>query len=163
MEQLKILNRKEIKKILKLLRERFCCDFGFDSDFDFGMLKSSSGKLYLVTKEISKLNFKKLKISRTGIYFADYEEKFKNNKIRLSIEGAQLIGALAKKNILEIDESGLRKWFFGEDLIVKNASNVSDGFVILKYNNDFVGCGLLKQGILKNYVPKERRAKDLIL
>jgi NOL1/NOP2/fmu family ribosome biogenesis protein len=158
MEQLRILNKKEVKKILLLLRERFGCE----PDFDFGMLKSSSGKLYIVTKEISKLDYKKFRISRTGIYFADYEEKFKNNKIRLSIEGAQIIGAIANKNVLEIEESQLRKWFFGEDLAIKNASNVSNGFVILKYNNDFVGCGLLKQGVLKNYVPRERRAKELI-
>ncbi|MEM2121219.1 MAG: hypothetical protein QXU20_00990 [Candidatus Woesearchaeota archaeon] len=158
MEQLKILNKKEIKKIISLINERFGCNF----DFDFGMLKSSSGKIYLVTKDFSKIDFRKLKISRVGIYFANYEEKFKKNKIRLSIEGTQLVGPLSNKNVLEVNETELRKWFFGEDLVVRNHNNVSDGFVILKYNNDFIGCGLLKQGTLKNYVPKERRVKDLI-
>jgi len=158
MEELRILNKKEIKSVLYLLKERFGCEI----DFDFGMLKSRSGKIYLITKDVSKLNLKKLRISRTGIYFATYEEKFKNNKIRLSIEGAQMVGALAKKNILEIDDLQLKKWFFGEDLVVKNAFNLSDGFVILKYKNDFIGCGLLKQNTVKNYVPKERRVKDII-
>ena len=34
------------------------------------------------------------------------------------------------------------------------------GFVIIKKNEDFLGCGKYKEGIILNYVSKARRIKE---
>ena len=44
-----------------------------------------------------------------------------------------------------------------------NCNGVTDGYVILKYKNFFLGCGLLKEGKLKNMIPKAKRIRvDLL-
>ena len=58
----------------------------------------------------------------------------------------------------EISDEELKYWFNGENLARKNLS----GFVLIKNKNDFLGCGYAKEGIIINYIPKERRVKELI-
>ena len=76
----------------------------------------------------------------------------------MSIEGSQLIGKYATKNIIEISDEELRYWFNGEPLV----RDIS-GFFLIRYKTDFIGCGYSKEGKIINYVPKERRAKELII
>ena len=37
----------------------------------------------------------------------------------------------------------------------------NNGFVILKYKTDFVGCGKVKEGKILNFLSKIRRVKDV--
>lgn len=83
-----------------------------------------------------------------------YIGEFKKGELRLSIEGSQLIGPHAKKNVVELDRNELRQWLRGEDLIKEVKE---EGYVIMKSNNDFVGCGRVKEGKILNFVPKARR------
>jgi NOL1/NOP2/fmu family ribosome biogenesis protein len=77
-----------------------------------------------------------------------------NEELRLSIEGSQIIGKVAKRNVLELDDDLAKKWMSGEDFEIKTELN---GFVIIKNRVDFLGCGRVAKGKLFNYVPKERR------
>ena len=85
------------------------------------------------------------------MYFCEID----NKGIRLSIEGSQIIGPKATKNIVELSEEETRKWFKGED-IEKECNNCND-FVILKRKNDFLGNGKYATGRILNYVGKTRR------
>ncbi|MCX6747325.1 MAG: hypothetical protein NTU63_04310, partial [Candidatus Pacearchaeota archaeon] len=62
-----------------------------------------------------------------------------------------------KKNIIELDDLQAEEWFKGHDLEIKEQNN---GFKVLKYKDDFVGCGKLSNNRLTNFVPKERRIKS---
>ena len=156
MKRVKILNSKEAKELISLINSRFGSSFRTAC----GFLMTNNKRVFLINKEISLLNTKNLIMSRIGLYFVRIEEKFTNNRVRLSIEGAQLVGKTATENVVEIDKEEVKAWFSGEDLTLKNIpKNVTPGFVILKYNNNFLGCGLLKDNKIKNYVPKERRVK----
>lgn len=146
MQNLKILNKKQTKEILSLIKKQFGAEF----KSDFAFLKNEKGKIYLINKDISKINLEKLRINSLGLYFAET----RNNEIRLSIEGSQLIGPLAKKNILELTEKQVKEWMQGNDLETKGDYS---GFVLIKHNNDFLGCGKVREGKVFNYVGKARR------
>jgi NOL1/NOP2/fmu family ribosome biogenesis protein len=83
-----------------------------------------------------------------GIYFGTLDER----GFRLSIEGCFLVGKLAKKNILEVDDKTAERWMKGEDI----ECNLK-GYVIVKWKDFFLGCGKSNGKILRNFVPKNRR------
>ena len=91
-----------------------------------------------------------MRINSIGMYFCEIDKL----GIRLSIEGSQIVGPLASKNIAEISEEQAKQWLKGEDLEVEG--NYS-GFVIIKHNDDFLGAGKYKDGRILNYVSKSRR------
>ncbi|MDK2869743.1 MAG: hypothetical protein PWP39_978 [Pyrococcus sp.] len=85
-----------------------------------------------------------------GVYFG----KIESDGIRLTIEGAFIIGPKATKNVIEVDDERARRWMRGEDIEVPEEGN---RWVILKWRNFWLGGGKLVNGVVKNYVPKERR------
>ena len=151
MPQLKFLNRKETKEILKLIEEQW----GAKLKLDYTFARNNKHRVFIINKDISKIDFSKLRINSIGMYFCDLE-----NEIRLSIEGSQIIGPKAAKNIAEINESQVKQWLKGEDLEIEGKSNYS-GFVIIKRNTDFLGTGKYKSGKVLNYVSKSRRISSL--
>ena len=144
---LKILNSKQIKEVLKLIKQQW----GFNDKLDYAFLKNEKNKIFLTNKQIFDLDFSKLRINSLGLEFATIE---KTGEIRLSIEGSQIIGKKAKKNILELNKKQIKKYLKGEDLEIKTKNK---GFQIIKYKNYFCGTGKYKQGKILNFVPKERR------
>ncbi len=150
MQNLIILNSKQIKEILFKLKEQF----GFNSKLDYAFLKNNEGKIFLVNKDIAKIDLEKLNINNIGLYFG----KIENNMIRLSIEGSQIIGKEASKNVLEINDEQTRSWMKGENIKVNSDLN---GFIIVKNKDDVLGCGKISKGLLINFMPKERRIKKL--
>lgn len=147
MPELKILNSREIKEVLKLIETQW----GAKLKLDYGFLKNSKNRIFVISKDISKIDFSKLRLNSAGMYFCEMD----NRGIRLSIEGSQLVGDKSTKNIVELDEDETKKWFRGEDL-EKECKDCS-GFVILKSNNDFLGTGKYANGKILNYVGKTRR------
>ena len=145
MPELKFLNSKETKEILKLIEEQW----GAKLKLDYAFIKNSKSRIFIINKEINQVELEKLRINSVGMYFCDLE-----NGIRLSIEGSQIIGPKATKNVVEINESQAKQWLKGEDLEVNEKF---DGFVIIKNNDDFLGTGKYKSGGVLNYVGKSRR------
>src|SRR3990167_3375718 len=107
MPELKFLNSKETKEILKLIEEQW----GAKLNLDYTFARNSKNRIFIVNKDISKIDFSKLRINSIGMYFCDLE-----NEIRLSIEGSQIIGPKAAKNFVEISEEQVKQWLKGEDL-----------------------------------------------
>lgn len=145
MENLKILNKKETKAILAMLESQF----GFASGLDYVFLMNNRDRVFIVNHDVSKIDFEKLRINSIGLYFGE----LRNNEIRLSIEGSQIIGPYASKNMLEISKEHAIEWLQGKDLDI----DAEDGYKILKHNNDYIGCGRASGGKIINFVPKNRR------
>ena len=80
-----------------------------------------------------------------------------DNKIRLSIEGVQLLKDQITKNIFEINDEQLELWMKGNELNIKTGKN---DFLIMKHNNDFVGCGKASAEKITNFIPKNRRLRE---
>ena len=165
MPQLQILNTKEIKEILKLIEAQWCAKL----KLDYAFLKNNKDRIFVINKDIQKIDLSKLRINSIGIYFCEVDRK----GIRLSIEGSQIVGPKAEKNIVEIDEQQEKQWLKGEDLEVEDVCSSKtnnifppvspqshrnhSGFVIIKHNDDFLGTGKFKENKVLNYVNKARR------
>lgn len=111
-------------------------------------------KIYVITRDVEKIDMKKIRINSLGLYIAE----LKHGQLRLSIEGSQIIGPTATKNVYELNREQLKQWFQGQDLTVAGSY---EGFVILKYENDYVGSGKYKEGTILNFVPKARRLLEM--
>jgi len=148
MAKYKLLNRKAIKEILALIKQQW----GAEIDLDYAVLQDTKNKIYLINKKIAEIDLDKLRVNSMGIYFG----LITNNELRLSIEGSEIIGPQAKKNIIELTEEQKKAWLRGEDI---EFNHNDETFVLLKYNFDFLGTGKYKQGKILNYVPKERRLR----
>ena len=147
MQELKILNSREIKEIYELIENQW----GAKIKIDAGFLKNSKNRIFIINKDISKIDTSKLRINSAGMYFCEIDSR----GIRLSIEGSQIIGHKAAKNVVELNEEEKIRWLKGEDL-EKECSDCS-GFVIIKHMNDFLGTGKYAHGKILNYVSKTRR------
>jgi NOL1/NOP2/fmu family ribosome biogenesis protein len=137
---------EDTQKLSKIVEEQF------GAKIDFKLKKAGKRKVYAY-KECKTLS-QPIEIIHHGVYFGKLDKK---GKIRLSIEGAQLIGKKAKKNIIEVNHNEAAKWMKGENLKVEPEKSENQGYIILKWKNYYLGCGELKNGIIRNYVPKDRR------
>ena len=148
---MKILSSSQKKKIINNLNEQYGITF-----LPYLLIKFGKEKIRLYSGNLSKnelINLdRNLRIENIGIYFA----KEQPDGIRLTIDSVNLINI--NKNILEINNDESEKWLKGYDLAI----NTSKGFKILKNNDDFIGCGKSTGQKISNFVPKERRVKDII-
>ncbi len=148
---LHILNSKQTNEIIGLISEQW----GVSFDTDYVFLKHDDGRVYLATRGLASLDFSKMRVNSLGLYLGEVN----NDEIRLSIEGAQLIGPKAKKNVVEIGRDMIEKWVGGEDLEIETGAS---GFVIIKQGEDFFGSGKYKNGRILNFVPKARRLQTVV-
>lgn len=160
---LKILNSKEIKEFLMELKESFDCKTDFLKKEYFFFI-SETRKRYYILKKSDYVNSlpDSLRINRIGCYFAKKEDGL----LRLSIEGSQIIGPSAKKNVVEIKPENKESWLMGEPIeidedlaeqIKEKVQLDKNRFVIIKCGSDFLGCGKVTREKILNFVPKERR------
>ena len=150
--KLEVLNTREIKAIRKLLDSQF----GFKEKLNYVFLKNDKNKVFIVSEDVKKIDLDKLKINTIVLYFGEWRKK----EFRLSLEGSQMIGPLAKKNVVFLDEQQMKWYFEGMDLDMDLGAE--NRFVILKFREDFIGCAKYKEGKLLNFMPKEHRSTDLI-
>lgn len=147
MRALTILNSKQQKEIWAKIETQW----GIDNKPEGVLLENNKDKVYLVTRDFEKILDQNLRIDTVGLYIAT---KPNDNEIRLSIEGTQLLGQEAKKNIIILTNEETRLWLKGESVETKKEGA---GFQIVKHNDDFLGCGKLKNNELLNFMPKTRR------
>jgi NOL1/NOP2/fmu family ribosome biogenesis protein len=146
-KSLKPLASKEKKLLLTLIKNQWSADFKPELVF----FRNEKDKIYAVHKDIAKIDLSGARINTVGMYFG--EEK--KGELRLSIEGSQLIGPIAKKNVVELEKEEVLEWMRGVDL---HKECDCSGFVIIKHNDDFMGTGKYTQDKrILNFVPKARR------
>lgn len=144
-ENLTILNSKEVKAIAKQLNEQF----GIEEKLDYVFLRNNKDKVYITTRDIERIDLDSIRIDSIGLYFG----KVYSDGLRLTIEGAQLLGPLCKKNVVDVSLGQKHDWLLGKDLPVDVKENC---FVILRWNNDYLGCAKVKNSIALNSVPSAR-------
>lgn len=147
MDKLKILNSKEVKELMNQIEEQW----GVMEKLDYVFLKNEKGRVFIASRDISKIDLSKLRINTIGIYLCDVSEK-----VRLSMEGSQIIGPKATKNVFEVDEKSANLWLKGENVFCKDAENRNQ-FQIIKFGEDYLGSGRISDHIILNFVPKTRR------
>lgn len=146
MMQLKIMNTKEAKEMYSMLERQFGCRAKLEHGFGI----NAKGRVYAFNKEIFNISIDNLRLNSLGAYFAEIAD----GEIRLSIEGSQMAGKDAAKNVVELNDDEALNLFKGKDLEKETGCK---GFVILKHNNDFLGTGKAKGSKILNFVSKTRR------
>ncbi len=149
---LKILNKNEKQEIEKKLNQQFGI-----KEIPGMIIKAGKEKLFLFSGNFDKEQIKKLEkkvfIEKIGIYFA----KLVDEQIRLSIEGTQILKTQIKNNILEINKEQTEQWMMGRELQIATGKK---GFLVMKHNDDFLGCGKASENKIGNFIPKNRRLKE---
>lgn len=152
-----ILNSKETKHVLEKIRDHY----GYDIDkneLDYAFLMNKDKRIYIISKDLARVPYDEMKVDGIGIYFGEMY----NEKLRLSIEGAQIIGRNATKNIHDLDYDQMIYWIKGNDI---EFPDVGEDFVIVRHKEpktrkyDILGCGKYNRqtGKLMNYVSKSRK------
>ena len=149
---LKILKKKEKQNILEKLNE----SWGI-KEIPGIIARRGEERLFLFTGEFEENKIRALEsaafVERLGIYFV----KIINNEIRLSIEGTQIFKDQITKNIFELNEEQTEEWMMGRELLIKTGKH---GFLVMKYKDDFLGCGKASAEKIGNFIPKNRRLKN---
>lgn len=149
---LKILNANEKREIEEKIKNQFGVD-----EIRGILIKSGKERLFFFSGNFSKEMIKSLEesapVERIGVYFA----KIVNEEIRLSIEGVQILKDQINKNILKINDEQAERWMKGQELDIKTGKR---GFLIIKNNEDFLGCGKASEEKVGNFIPKTRRLKE---
>lgn len=147
---MKFLKSKQAREIIKLVEKQWGAKLDWLAKYYF--LKNNKGKIFIVNKEINKIKLENLRVDKLGLYVAEVKKE-----IRLSIEGSQLIGPLAKKNTVELSEKEMICWMKGENIKLNKSQTSLAGYVILKCRQDYLGTGKYKEKVILNHVPKARR------
>ena len=150
------LNAKERKRLLHVLDRQF----GVSSLPEGVFLMNAKQKVYLITRDIDRIPFERLRIDALGLYLGAWQA----DGFRLSLEGAQLFASQLTKGVVFLDDSQRRDWLKGLDLPWPDVS--SSAFVVVRHERtgDVLGSGKFrfdrqseKDGLLLNYTPKSRR------
>ncbi len=149
MFKLQILNSKQAKEITGIISSHWDASL----KMDYAFLVNGKNRVFIINRDVGSLDLSALRINSMGLYFGE----LKDGRLRLSIEGSQLIGPHASKNVVNITKKEMMDWLRGMDL-QKDCESCS-GFVIVKCNDDFLGCGSYYEGKIKNFVPKTRRVR----
>ncbi len=156
--QNKILNAKEIKHI----REQCIHEFGYFWEGDYAYLLNEKDRLFIINNDLIKVDLKKLRIDRIGLYVAEVRDK----QVRLSKEGAQLLVQEAEKsgkkikNLLQLTPEEVKEYFQGLDLS-KDLGEESK-LLVLQYQNNTIGCARYKEKTIINFLPKLNRGEVIL-
>ena len=152
-QNLKIFSQKEKAEIVEKLKKQF----GVKSVEGIFVQKGTE-RLFLFQGDFTQKQIQQLErtipIERVGVYFG----KFQNNEVRLSIESTQILKDQITKNIFELNDEQAELWMKGNELEIQTGKK---GFLVMKYKDNFLGCGKASELKIGNYVPKNRRLKQI--
>lgn len=149
-----ILNSKD----RKIIKQQLFAEFGVNEipkDIVYFCLNKKE-RVYVCNKEIFDIDLENLRVNAFGLYFGT----FMPDGFRLSLEGSQIIGPLATKNVFIINENQRDEYLKGENLVCEN-KEFQKHYVLVKFGNDILGVGRVKDNILTNHLPKARRLKKV--
>jgi len=151
MNSYKPLSKREKEDLLSELKKQFGV-----SHIDGVLLKRGAEKIFFFNGDLTMGEIDKLaintQIERLGVYFAKYQ----NNTFRLSLEGVWLLKDQITKNIFEVNKEQMNLWMTGQEL---NLETNKRGFLVIKYKEDFLGCGKASENKISNFIPKSRRLR----
>ncbi|MEM5793829.1 MAG: hypothetical protein QXS48_03810 [Candidatus Aenigmatarchaeota archaeon] len=151
-KKITFLSREEVKELERILEKNYGAKISLK---DFGVAKDKEEKIWLTSKEVLSFDFSKLKVNSLGFNFGKLK---RNEKIHLTIEGSQIVGKSATKNIAILSEENVLKFMQGLDVKPEKEINCEyHNFAIVKFKDKILGSSLLTEQGIKNMIPKSRR------
>lgn len=154
MQQLRILNSKEIKHIQQFLQEQFNAHV----PEGYAYFQNNDNKVFLVNRDIAKLRIEHLILDKIGLYLGELQQ----HEFRLSKEGAQFVALHNSQltNLVSLAEEEVKEYFQGLDL-AKDRGGKSR-FVLLQHQDQVFCCAKYKQGKILNFLPKAHRGEVIL-
>ena len=137
-------------------------DFGYALQGEYAFLRTEGEKLFIISKDLGNIDFSKLRIDKCGLYFAEYKDR----KLRLSKEGAQLLVREAKmqkkevQNLVPLTTEEAKAYFVGQDLSRDLGPEAKA--IILTYEDNILGWAKYKEGKILNFLPKIHRGEVIL-
>lgn len=156
---MKRLNSKEKKVLLQKIQEHY----GFTEDFNYDvLLNENKMKYYLIQPEVLEFPVEQHRVETIGLYFG---QLMPEGVVRFTVDGSQIIGPHATKQIFELSDEQFHEWIRGRDLEVETGL---ESWIILKHGDDYVGSGKIvhkseageEKTLIHNYVPKTRYVRS---
>jgi len=149
---MKVLEKEEVENLERMIEKNYGTRVGLNQ---FLVLFGSEEKIWLASKEIMNLDMRKFPVNSIGMNFGKIK---RNDKVNLTIEGSQMVGKLATKNTVALDEQEAQKFMQGSDVKPQQEINCEyHNFVIVKSGEDVLGSSPLTEEGLQNLLPKSRR------
>ena len=138
-------SQEEYEKVLEYMKERF----GIEKEVfrGFGFYSGRQGRIFLGPENLPS----GVKPLSAGILIARLKRT-----VKPSTNFIQMFGRRAKRNILTLPREKALSYMKGEN-IDTGESSAEDGYVMVFYRNFPLGCGLLREGKVKNMLPKAKR------
>ncbi|MGM5481345.1 MAG: methyltransferase RsmF C-terminal domain-like protein [Nanobdellota archaeon] len=170
-----ILNSKQRKEIRQMLEKQYGITTLPDKVF-FCLNKKE--RVYIANRDLFDIDHAALRVNAFGLYFGT----FMKDGFRLSLEGAQMLIDQCSMNTFDLSVAQRDEWFSGSDVELNPQTEVSDqnagshanvdlkselvkedisGYKILLYEDDVIGVGKIKNGVIMNYLPKSRRLSNI--
>jgi|TARA_Y100000310_G_C20629428_1_gene787793 NOL1/NOP2/fmu family ribosome biogenesis protein len=153
---LRILNKKQKKEIEDKLEDQFGI-----KNIPGEVIMRGRERLFLFSGDFTAKEIKKLEevaiVERIGVYFAKRVYDNGGEKIRLSIEGSQILKNQINKNIFELSDDLAEEWMKGHELLVKTGKK---DFLIMRHKGEFLGTGKASEEKISNFIPKSRRLRE---
>ncbi len=152
MKEVRFLSKGEVQELKKLLERTY----GVSGDFLEKKLILGGGakkRIWVASPDVAKVDLSAFRVVSVGLYVG----RIDRGKLKLSIEGAQMVGPKATKNVVELDEKSLEDYLRGASVQPKRTIDCEEGsYVILKCGDDYAGGGMFKNGRVINNLPKGR-------
>ena len=141
-------SKREIREYLRYVEDKFGIPSKLYEKYTF--LKRGRN-IWIFSGDSSMLkNIER--IETVGIKFLTISKKF----IKPTTTFLQIFGKYATKNVAELrNEEEMIEFMTGG--LIKRKFEVEKGYVIVKYGEDILGCGLYTQAGLLSQIPKSRR------
>lgn len=144
-----ILGRAERKGLFQELKE----SFGFEGKLPYGFLRIQE-RVKVLSRDFKNFKVEGLTIENLGLLFG----KWVDEGLILTLEGSQMVGRKATKNVLELGSDQAGTWMTGGGIEVEG-KRLEGKIVIIKHNGDFLGCGKISQGRIWSPIPPHRRVR----
>jgi len=145
------LRKKEIDNIKELLLE----NYGFVMPNSWKLYYLGKCKVWVLKEEFFNLPLEKFNVETMGFYLCHYERDI----FRLSIQGAQIVGKKASKNVLDISLKDAWELIRGFDIDKETGLNAT--YIILKSPIGIIGVGKNHKVKVLCQIKKNRRIRNL--
>ncbi len=134
------------------------------------LIRSGKDKVRVFTGDLNREELydliHTLPIEGIGLYLGkDFINRSGVHEVRLSVDGLLMLKDQVVNKIISLDSEQEKTWFLGEEQELSSEQKgkfESGGFVVVKSesSDDIIGMGKISSdGVLFNYLPKERRRK----
>ena len=118
----------------------------------YGFYSASNGRIFIGPKDQVVTQ----SVETIGVLIARIQKS-----VKPSSDLFQMFGKHITRSVIDINSEQLIGYCQGADIDTVDlcTENIIPGFVMVRYNDIPIGCGLLRESVLENQIPKECRIR----